>query len=119
MQPKTDFLPQNPITQPLLGGPQEIGEVNGRLYGSYVGTHQQQVSLPNVPSQYQTNPSQQLPYPQYTSSVMPQPKVSDVQSGTVREIVKKPIPNEHIVLQNIFDELKNKCCTSASNPVSS
>lgn len=34
-------------------------------------------------------------------------------------VEKAPIPDEHLIIQSVFDELRNKCTCAANNPVSS
>lgn len=37
---------------------------------------------------------------------------------TPQNVPKAPIPEEHIHMQTVLDELKTKCATTAHNPVS-
>lgn len=118
-QPKTDFVPPSPITQPLLGGPTGDTAKNGQFYDPYHNSQQQQQqNIRPVPNQFQS--VQQLPYPQFPAPNMPQPTLpkEGVQKSVVAEPIKKPIPEEHVTLQNVFDELRNRCSMAANNPVS-
>lgn len=46
----------------------------------------------------------------------PQPIQGRVE--TPQPIQKPPIPEEHVHMQTVFDELKQKCSYAANNPVS-
>lgn len=41
-----------------------------------------------------------------------------VQPEVPQVVQKPPIPEEHIHMQTVFDELKSKCAITANNPVS-
>lgn len=89
-----------------------------------------QQQLPHV--HQQPPPQQQTQYPQdmynpgmqYNNPIvsMEQQKYQRSQVPVAKEPEpekpKAPIPEEHVLLQNTFDELKNRCLESAKNPVS-
>lgn len=108
--PKTDLPPQAPITHPLFGvNPQEMqqphmGTVNGG-YGD--NTYSQYGYAPNVPPPPPAAPGpqqQQQPAPVAPAKIAepPQPK--------------PPLPEEHMYLQTVFEELRDKCAYSTKNP---
>lgn len=102
-QPKADYVPQNPITHPLYGAaPQEPAPPmmpNMAVNGGYVD--------PLVGAPYQ--PQQQQPQQQYISPVAPA-KVAEAPKP------KGPIPEEHMYLKTVFEELRNRCACAATNP---
>lgn len=70
-------------------------------------------SFPNQQQHQQSYQQFHPPQNNYSNSVTT-PPVKQVQP----EPVKKPIPEEHVVLQTVFDELRNRCTGAANNPVS-
>lgn len=70
--------------------------------------HVMQPGVPNMPN------STALP-PQQTH-IPPQPK--KVEAPVKTEVIKAPIPQEHVVLQQIFDALVEKCRGATRNPQS-
>lgn len=79
--------------------------------GGYGMQQQNPYQAPNVyqPQMMQpqmVNPPEQLaPAPQFSRS-KPEPPPP-----------KAPIPEEHVILQTVFDDLRNRCYQAASNPV--
>jgi protein transport protein SEC31 len=71
--------------------------------------------LVGAPYQPQQQPQQlypqQQPQQQYISPVAPA-KVAEPPKP------KGPIPEEHMYLQTVFEELRNRCTCTATNPVS-
>lgn len=107
-----------------------MAPMNGQMYDPY---HQQPqpspLNQPPQPSQQpflppqQSFPNQQFPQNQQFQQY--QPPQNNYQNynppppeKTVEPEPKKPIPEEHIVLQTVFEELRNRCTSAANNPVS-
>lgn len=67
--------------------------------------------LVGAPYQPQQLYPQQQPQQQYISPVAPA-KVAEPPKP------KGPIPEEHMYLQTVFEELRNRCTSTATNPVS-
>lgn len=120
--PKTDVAAVAPITHPLFGVvPQETAPPLNSMNGGYADTmvgnagsygHPQQnvYQAPNVyqPQMMQAqmvNPHEQTPPTPQFSRAKPEPPPP-----------KAPIPEEHVVLQTVFDELRNKCFQASNNP---
>ncbi|XP_023705951.1 protein transport protein Sec31A isoform X4 [Cryptotermes secundus] len=105
--PKADYMPQTPITHPLYGAaPQEPAPPmmpNMAVNGGYVDP------LVGAPYQPQQLYPQQQQQQQYSSPVAPA-KVAEPPKP------KGPIPEEHMYLQTVFEELRNRCTCAASNP---
>lgn len=73
---------------------------------------QQQQQLPSTFNTQPLNPAAYNPPPQPTSV--------NQQVGAVEKpqpVEKVPIPDEHAIIQSIFDDLRNKCSCAANNPV--
>ncbi|XP_031840951.2 COPII coat complex component secretory 31 isoform X1 [Nomia melanderi] len=108
MQPKQEYQPQNPILHPLRGATPQ--------------------SEPNVMSQEKFYPDVQAPYnPQQYNQNIPNMNaqfakpVEPLQPATIArapepEKPKAPIPEQHMHLKTVFDELKNQCYENAKNP---
>jgi protein transport protein SEC31 len=84
----------------------QIG-VNGGYVDPLVGAPYQPQQL--YPQQQQQQ--QQQPQQQYVPPVTPA-KVAEPHKP------KGPIPEEHMYLQTVFEELRNRCACTATNPVS-
>jgi len=67
--------------------------------------------LVGAPYQPQQGYPQQQPQQQYVPPVTPA-KVAEPPKQ------KGPIPEEHMYLQTVFEELRNRCACTATNPVS-
>lgn len=106
-QPKGDYLAQNPITHPLYGAtPQEPAPPvmqNMGVNGGYVDP------LVGAPYQPQQVYPQQQPQQQFVPPVI-SAKVAEPSKP------KGPIPEEHMYLQTVFEELRNRCACTATNP---
>ncbi|XP_021915542.1 protein transport protein Sec31A isoform X3 [Zootermopsis nevadensis] len=114
-KPKADSLPQNPITHPLYGAvPQESAPPmvqNMAVNGGYVDP------LVGAPYQPQQSYLQHQAYPQQQQQQQQQQHLSPVAPAKVAEPPKPkgPIPEEHMYLQTVFEELRNRCsCTTNS-----
>lgn len=112
-QPKPEYPPQNPITHPLYGTaqpePPAANYQNAAVNGVYGNMGQQQPYVPyNVPPHVQQQQQQQPPPPSTgpvaTAKAVEPPKP------------KGPIPEEHMYLQTVFDELRSRCYNTATNP---
>lgn len=127
-QPKVELPPQAPITHPLYGAAQETSQMNpypsqmsgGSINGGYgdppPSMHHQQQPPPlqqQFYSQFNQPPSQ--PQPQ---SVAQPPVAPTVTKAPEPPQPKPPIPEEHVYLQTVFEELRNKCTCAANNPQS-
>ncbi|XP_063895129.1 protein transport protein Sec31A isoform X2 [Helicoverpa armigera] len=108
-KPKQEVTAQAPITHPLFGvePPQHVplaGQYNqqypqqyGQQYGQYPNQYQDQYQANMAPA-----------YPQKTESPAPVEPAAPVQKG--------PLPDQHVVLQNVFDALRAECSNRATNP---
>ncbi|KAK3915327.1 Protein transport protein Sec31A [Frankliniella fusca] len=120
--PKTDAAAVAPITHPLFGAvPQETAPPLNSLNGGYadpmmgnVGAygHVQQnvyqapnVYQPQIMQAQMINPNEQAPPAPQFSRAKPEPPPP-----------KAPIPEEHIVLQTVFNDLRNRCFQASNNP---
>ncbi|XP_075238434.1 COPII coat complex component secretory 31 isoform X2 [Lycorma delicatula] len=124
-QPKVEMPPQNPITHPLYGAVTDTSQVNtfqsqvagGSFNGSYGDPsslqHQQQQQ-----QQYQHVGYNQPPKPMQ-QTIAPAASVAPVLTKPSEPPRPKlPIPEEHVHLQTVFDELRNRCTCAANNPQS-
>ncbi|XP_069705559.1 protein transport protein Sec31A isoform X3 [Periplaneta americana] len=114
--PKADYTPPNPITHPLYGAVEQVTAppnamqnmaMNGGYVDPIVGTpyqpHQHQGYMPQ--QQHQQQQQQQQPQPPVAPAKVAEPPKP-----------KGPIPEEHMYLQTVFEELRNRCTCAASNP---
>ncbi|XP_034188166.2 COPII coat complex component secretory 31 isoform X1 [Osmia lignaria lignaria] len=108
---KPDYQTQNPILHPLRGAMPQ--------------------SEPNVSQQEKYYPETQVPYnpQQYTQNIQNVQNIGaqfakpmePVQPAAMArapepEKPKPPIPEQHVHLKTVFDELKNQCFENAKNP---
>ncbi|XP_060523111.1 protein transport protein Sec31A isoform X2 [Cylas formicarius] len=133
---KPDSTPSEPITHPIFGTapPQPTPAPNGYTYGEVTSLPQpynpsapvarphQQPQMLNLPTMSAPPPAG-FPNPnsfnQNAISGLPSaPRVQDINvKPEVPEVVQKPpIPDEHIHLQKVLDELKHRCGSAANNP---
>ncbi|XP_047031884.1 protein transport protein Sec31A isoform X1 [Helicoverpa zea] len=108
-KPKQEVTAQAPITHPLFGvePPQHVplaGQYNqqypqqyGQQYGQYPNQYQDQYQANMAPA-----------YPQKTESPAAVEPAAPVRKG--------PLPDQHVVLQNVFDALRAECSNRATNP---
>ncbi|KAL0275659.1 UNVERIFIED_CONTAM: hypothetical protein PYX00_003452 [Menopon gallinae] len=116
-QPKQEFVQQTPITHPLMSGTVPDPALNGQA-GDYFhnAPPQQQQQQQQYP--YQTYPVQQQFSQQYQNQNYPKQEPVMPAKQVREEPVKKAIPEEHVILRTVFDELRNKCLAVANNPQS-
>ncbi|XP_043275091.1 protein transport protein Sec31A isoform X2 [Venturia canescens] len=111
-QAKTEFQSQNPIVHPLHGAmPQQ--EYNTAPQDQYYRDPQ----MPYNPQQYnQTVPHSGM---QFNKPYEPQQQHQQpIEQARVAEPEKPkaPIPEEHVHLKTVFDELRHQCYETAKNP---
>ncbi|KAL0128272.1 hypothetical protein PUN28_003498 [Cardiocondyla obscurior] len=103
-QPKTDYQPQNPIMYPLQIQQSEPNLSQENFYQEHPPTvynPQFMQGVPNtVPLNKPTEPLQPVALAKVAEPEKP----------------KAPIPEQHIHLKTILDELKNQCYENAKNP---
>ncbi|XP_049803426.1 protein transport protein Sec31A isoform X2 [Schistocerca nitens] len=114
LQPKPEYAPQNPITHPLYGSaqpdPPAANFQNAAVNGVYGNMGQQQPYVPyNAPPHAQQQQQQQQQQPPAAGPVVTAKAVEPPKP-------KGPIPEEHMYLQTVFDELRNRCYNTATNP---
>ncbi|XP_076232600.1 COPII coat complex component secretory 31 isoform X2 [Calliopsis andreniformis] len=108
---KLDYQPQNPILHPLRGAvPQP--EPNVLPQDQYYSDTQ----VPYNPQQYQQNlPNMGTQFAKPVETLQPlQPAA--LARAQEPEKPKAPIPEQHMHLKTVFDELKNQCYESTKNP---
>uniref|UniRef100_A0A4W6CX20 Protein transport protein Sec31A n=1 Tax=Lates calcarifer TaxID=8187 RepID=A0A4W6CX20_LATCA len=121
-----NYTPPAPITSPIMsalgadpqaqpvssGAPQAMVQGSHGAQVPYSGMHQQQLSPPPM------NPAM----PKTSMEGAPGAPTGDViqplQSIPAEKIMKKPIPDEHMVLKTTFEGLIQKCLAVATDPVS-
>ncbi|XP_066994333.2 protein transport protein Sec31A isoform X2 [Anabrus simplex] len=119
-QPKSDYTPQAPITHPLYGSiPQEAlpsnMPPNMAMNGGFMDPSNPYNQVHQQSQQFQPQQQQQLMQPLHQ-----QQQQQPVAPAKVAEPPKPkgPVPEEHMYLQTVFDELRNRCLNAASNPQS-
>ncbi|KAK9306240.1 hypothetical protein QLX08_002977 [Tetragonisca angustula] len=104
IQSKQDYQSQNPILHPLRGTQPEPSVLQQEKFYSDMqapyNPQQYNQNMPNVAAQY-AKPMESTPPIART----PEP-----------EKPKPPIPEQHMHLKTVFDELKNQCFENAKNP---
>uniref|UniRef100_A0A673C612 Protein transport protein Sec31A n=1 Tax=Sphaeramia orbicularis TaxID=375764 RepID=A0A673C612_9TELE len=118
------YTPPAPITSPIMaplgadpqalpissGTPQAMNQAPHGVQAPYSGMHQQQLSPPAM------NPAM----PKTSVEGAPGAPTGDViqplQSIPAEKIMKKPIPDEHLVLKTTFEGLIQKCLAVATDP---
>nr|CAD7574751.1 unnamed protein product [Timema californicum] len=112
-QPKADYSGLNPITHPLYGSvpaEQVPGNIpNVAMNGGYADPGQQQ-------QQYSQYPSPPLPQQNYQQQQQVAASPAPVARVAEPPKPKAPIPEEFMYLQTVFEELRNRCTCSATNP---
>ncbi|XP_018549839.1 LOW QUALITY PROTEIN: protein transport protein Sec31A [Lates calcarifer] len=119
-----NYTPPAPITSPIMsalgadpqaqpvssGAPQAMVQGSHGAQVPYSGMHQQQLSPPPM------NPAM----PKTSMEGAPGAPTGDViqplQSIPAEKIMKKPIPDEHMVLKTTFEGLIQKCLAVATDP---
>uniref|UniRef100_G3TSZ2 Protein transport protein Sec31A n=1 Tax=Loxodonta africana TaxID=9785 RepID=G3TSZ2_LOXAF len=98
-----NFMPPVPITSPIMN---PLGDPQSQML-------QQQPSAP-VPL------SNQASFPQPNIEGAPGAPIGNtiqhVQSLPTEKITKKPIPDEHLILKTTFEDLIQRCLSSATDP---
>lgn len=131
-QPKSDFSRPTPITHPLYPA-----ATNGTSEAIAPSPYNDVLNQP--PQMFQPTPTpplnQTFAAPQINPSGFNQnalnpgivappqqqglpPKQNAPSAQEVTEREKAPLPDEHKILQNVFDDLRNQCSFVAGNPVS-
>ncbi|XP_033185033.2 COPII coat complex component secretory 31 [Bombus vancouverensis nearcticus] len=118
IQSKQDYQPQNPILHPLRGTqPQPEPNVlqHDKFYPDTQASFNPQQYHQNILNQ--SNISQNIPNmaAQYAKPMEPTPPVAIARTPEP-EKPKAPIPEQHMHLKTVFDELKNQCFENAKNP---
>ncbi|KAG5889116.1 hypothetical protein JTB14_034174 [Gonioctena quinquepunctata] len=130
-QPKSDMSQNQPITHPMYGtAPAQPSPTNG--FNDMNPPPPTQPYNPsaypqNPPTMYQPQAMQNNSGQSFNPGNFNQNAVSSVAQqlknvqGTVqpekpRPVEKAPIPEEHIHMKTVLDELRNQCSCSASNP---
>ncbi|KAL6096516.1 sec31a [Pungitius sinensis] len=125
------YTPPTPITAPIMaplgaapqaqqgpsGAPQAMGQGPHRAQVPYSGMHQQH----HHQQQQQLSPPPMNPaMPNTSMEGAPGAPTGDViqplQSIPAEKIMKKPIPEEHLVLKSTFEGLIQKCLAVATDP---
>ncbi|XP_057666336.1 protein transport protein Sec31A isoform X1 [Diorhabda carinulata] len=122
-KPKSEVTPAEPITHPLYGtAPVQASPLPINGYGDV-----NQITQPYNQNFYPQNPPSTF-QPQATTFataynpnnfnqnlVQPQQEVVG-RTETPQPVQKPPIPEEHLHLKTVFDELRNRCSCTANNP---
>lgn len=119
-----NFTPPAPITAPImtpLGDPQTSIAPGMQ---THLPPQQQAPDQPMAPAPF--NPIQQHPMgpptrnpnmPQVNMEGAPGAPIGDIMKAIPTEkIIKKPIPEEHLILKTTFEGLIQKCLAAASDP---
>lgn len=130
-----NFAAKDPITHPLYGtspaqnipynnGYGDVGQSlplnQGPPYGQHPPQEGPQILQPAgfpQPSAFNTQPLNISNYGQQAAKPVQQQTVRDIQEKP-QPVEKQPIPDEHVILQTVFEDLRNKCTCAANNPVS-
>uniref|UniRef100_H2VD91 Protein transport protein Sec31A n=1 Tax=Takifugu rubripes TaxID=31033 RepID=H2VD91_TAKRU len=119
-----NYTPPAPITAPIMaplgadpqaqpvssGAPQAMVQGQHGAQVPYSGMHQQQFAPPAV-NQVMPNTSVEGAPGAPTGDV-----IQPLQSIPTEKIMKKPIPDEHVVLKTTFEGLIQKCLAVATDP---
>lgn len=136
LQPKQQaFAPKDPITHPLYGTApaQSLPYNNGYpdanqpppfnqqpVYGQQPPVEPPKILQPTAFPQPQSFNNQPFNAGSYNPPTKPaQQNVVNAVVEKPQAVEKQPIPEEHVVLQSVFDDLRSRCSCAASNPVSS
>ncbi|KAJ1529899.1 hypothetical protein ONE63_006629 [Megalurothrips usitatus] len=119
-----EAAPAAPITHPLFGAvPQETAPPINSMNGGYSDPIMGNSGAYGVPQQ-NAYPPQNMYQPQMMQPQMANPLE---QQAPVRQFSrskpeppppKAPIPEEYVILQTVFDDLRNRCFHAANNPQS-
>lgn len=133
LQSKPEVALTDPITHPLYSTtPSQLLPSNG--FGDPSSQFNQNLMYPQSPPQIfqpsTNNVSQsfdqsgfnQAAYNQNTAHSSTQQNLQNVggteRAETPQAVQKPPIPEEHIHMKTVLDELRNQCSYAANNPVS-
>ncbi|XP_076291003.1 COPII coat complex component secretory 31 [Lasioglossum baleicum] len=108
MQLKPEYEPQNPILHPMrtaVSQPEPNILPQEKFYPD--------VQAPYNPQQYNQNvPNMNAQYARPVEPLQP----ATIAKALEPEKPKAPIPEQHVHLKTVFDELKNQCYENAKNP---
>ncbi|XP_054600491.2 protein transport protein Sec31A isoform X4 [Nothobranchius furzeri] len=127
--PKKKNVPENytppapitsPITNPLGADPQAQSMPSGAPQAVMRGSQSAQVPYPTIQQQQLSNPVMNPTRPITSMEGAPGAPTGDtiqpLQSIPTEKIMKKPIPDEHLVLKTTFEGLIQKCLAVATDP---
>ncbi|KAJ8712614.1 hypothetical protein PYW07_005456 [Mythimna separata] len=115
-KPKQEVSAQAPITHPLFGvePPQHVPLAPTSQYGGQQFPQQFGQAAPQYGQQY---PNQ---YPDYQAAAMtpayPQKPESPAPVEPAAPVQKAPLPEQHVILQSVFDAIRAECSNRATNP---
>lgn len=132
-QPKPEAPTSEPIIHPLYGaapvqplptnGYGDVNPLSSQPYNPAPLYPQNPPSMYQPPAVVNSNYGQQTFNPgNFNQNAIPgltqqQPTVQEtVRPETPQPVQKPPIPEEHIHMKTVFDELKNQCSQAANNP---
>ncbi|XP_027881277.1 protein transport protein Sec31A isoform X7 [Xiphophorus couchianus] len=119
-----NYTPPAPITAPILappgadpqaqpmstGGPQDVLQGLQGPQGPYSGMHQTQLPSQSINASMPNSNMEGAPGAPTGDAIQP------LQSIPAEKIMKKPIPDEHLVLKTTFEGLIQKCLAVAADP---
>lgn len=110
-QKKPEYTPPAPITHPLFGvAPQNEQQPLPTNNGyPYMPGQSYEPAPPMQPAPNKFAPPVQHTY--QPSPPTPKPRTPEPPKS------KGPVPEEHMYLQTVFDELRSQCTCAANNPV--
>ncbi|XP_076614235.1 protein transport protein Sec31A isoform X3 [Chaetodon auriga] len=119
-----NFTPPAPITAPIMaplgGDPQAQPVSSGAPQATVQGPHGAQVPYSGMHQQQFSPPAMNPAMPKTSMEGAPGAPTGDViqplQSIPAEKIMKKPIPDEHLVLKTTFEGLIQKCLAVATDP---
>nr|XP_015798571.2 protein transport protein Sec31A isoform X1 [Nothobranchius furzeri] len=127
--PKKKNVPENytppapitsPITNPLGADPQAQSMPSGAPQAVMQGSQSAQVPYPTIQQQQLSHPVMNPTRPITSMEGAPGAPTGDtiqpLQSIPTEKIMKKPIPDEHLVLKTTFEGLIQKCLAVATDP---
>uniref|UniRef100_A0A8C4HUA5 Protein transport protein Sec31A n=1 Tax=Dicentrarchus labrax TaxID=13489 RepID=A0A8C4HUA5_DICLA len=117
---KKIYTPPAPIMCPLGVDPQAQQVPSGAPQGMVQGPHGAQVPYSGMHQQQFSPPPMNPAMPKTSMEGAPGAPTGDViqplQSIPAEKIMKKPIPDEHLVLKTTFEGLIQKCLAVATDP---
>ncbi|KAM6902821.1 protein transport protein Sec31A [Xenentodon cancila] len=127
--PKKKHVPENytppaPITAPIMGqlgaDPQPQPMTSGAPQTMVLGPHGAQVPYSGMHQQPLSPPLMNPAVPNTSGEGAPGAPTGDIiqtlQSIPAEKIMKKPIPDEHLILKSTFEGLIQKCLAVATDP---